>query len=81
MTQEYGRYFGMKTHCLRGGCLTGPHHSGVELHGLLSYLAKTQLSGGVYRVVSDRGKQVRDNYPQPRRGACGRGGRRRTALW
>jgi CDP-paratose 2-epimerase len=61
MTQEYGRYFGMKTHCLRGGCLTGPHHSGVELHGFLSYLVKTQLSGGVYRVFGYKGKQVRDN--------------------
>jgi CDP-paratose 2-epimerase len=61
MTQEYGRYFGMKTHCLRGGCLTGPRHSGVELHGFLSYLVKTQLSGGVYRVFGYKGKQVRDN--------------------
>ena len=61
MTQEYGRYFGMKTHCLRGGCLTGPRHSGVELHGFLSYLVKTQLSGGLYRVFGYKGKQVRDN--------------------
>src|SRR5262245_7950686 len=61
MTQEYGRYFGLKTHCLRGGCLTGPRHSGVELHGFLSYLVKTQLSGGRYRVFGYKGKQVRDN--------------------
>ena len=61
MTQEYGRYFGMKTHCLRGGCLTGPHHSGVELHGFLSYLVKTQLAGRTYRIFGYKGKQVRDN--------------------
>jgi CDP-paratose 2-epimerase len=61
MTQEYGRYFGMKTHCLRAGCLTGPYHSGVELHGFLSYLVKTQLSGQTYRVFGYKGKQVRDN--------------------
>lgn len=60
-TQEYGRYFGMKTHCLRGGCLTGPHHAGVELHGFLSYLVKTQLLGLTYRVFGYKGKQVRDN--------------------
>jgi CDP-paratose 2-epimerase len=61
MTQEYGRYFGMKTHCLRCGCLTGPNHSGVELHGFLSYLVKTQLTGRTYRVFGYKGKQVRDN--------------------
>ena len=61
VTQEYGRYFGMKTHCLRGGCLTGPNHSGVELHGFLSYLVKTQLSGKIYRIHGYKGKQVRDN--------------------
>jgi CDP-paratose 2-epimerase len=61
MTQEYGRYFGMKTHCLRGGCLTGPYHSGVELHGFLSYLIKTQLAGRTYRIFGYKGKQVRDN--------------------
>lgn len=61
MTQEYGRYFGMKTHCLRGGCLTGPHHSGVELHGFLSYLIKTQLFSRTYRIFGYKGKQVRDN--------------------
>lgn len=61
MTQEYGRYFGMKTHCLRGGCLTGPQHAGVELHGFLSFLVKTQLEGKTYRVFGYKGKQVRDN--------------------
>jgi CDP-paratose 2-epimerase len=61
MTQEYGRYFGMMTHCLRGGCLTGPHHSGVELHGFLSYLVKIQLTGRTYRIFGYKGKQVRDN--------------------
>ncbi len=59
--QEYGRYFGMKTCCLRGGCLTGPSHSGVELHGFLSYLVKCNLEGKTYRVFGYKGKQVRDN--------------------
>jgi CDP-paratose 2-epimerase len=61
MVQEYGRYFGMKTCCLRCGCLTGPNHSGVELHGFLSYLVKVQLNGGIYQVHGYKGKQVRDN--------------------
>ena len=61
LTQEYGRYFGMKTHCLRAGCLTGPNHSGVELHGFLSYLVKIQLTGQIYRIFGYKGKQVRDN--------------------
>lgn len=61
MTQEYGKYFGMKTACLRGGCLTGPNHSGVELHGFLSYLIKTQLQGRKYNIFGYKGKQVRDN--------------------
>jgi CDP-paratose 2-epimerase len=61
MTQEYGRYFGMKTHCLRGGCLTGPYHSAVELHGFLSYVVKTQLLGQTYRIFGYKGKQVRDH--------------------
>jgi CDP-paratose 2-epimerase len=61
MTQEYGRYFGMKTHCLRGGCLTGPHHSAVELHGFLSYVVKIQLQGSTYRIYGYKGKQVRDH--------------------
>ena len=61
MTQEYGRYFGMKTCCLRGGCLTGPMHSGVELHGFLSYLLRCNLEGRKYYVYGYKGKQVRDN--------------------
>ena len=61
IVQEYGRYFGMPTCCLRGGCLTGPNHSGVELHGFLSYLVKCNLEGKEYRVFGYKGKQVRDN--------------------
>ncbi|HBY60731.1 MAG TPA: NAD-dependent epimerase [Solibacterales bacterium] len=61
VVQEYGRYFGMPTCCLRGGCLTGPNHSGVELHGFLSYLVKCNLEGRTYRVFGYKGKQVRDN--------------------
>ena len=61
MVQEYGRYFGMKTCCLRGGCLTGPNHSGVELHGFLSYLIRCNVEGRLYRVFGYKGKQVRDN--------------------
>jgi CDP-paratose 2-epimerase len=61
MVQEYGRYFGMPTCCLRAGCLTGPHHSGVELHGFLSYLVKCNLEQREYRVLGYKGKQVRDN--------------------
>ncbi|BCA54121.1 NAD-dependent epimerase [Nitrospira sp. KM1] len=61
MVQEYGRYFGMMTCCLRGGCLTGPNHSGVELHGFLSYLIKCNVEGKRYSVFGYKGKQVRDN--------------------
>jgi CDP-paratose 2-epimerase len=61
MVQEYGRYFGMSTCCLRGGCLTGPNHSGVELHGFLSYLVKVNLTEGLYTIHGYKGKQVRDN--------------------
>jgi CDP-paratose 2-epimerase len=61
MVQEYGRYFGIPTTCLRGGCLTGPNHSGVELHGFLSYLIKCNLEGKVYNIYGYKGKQVRDN--------------------
>jgi CDP-paratose 2-epimerase len=61
MVQEYGRYFNMPTCCLRGGCLTGPNHSGVELHGFLSYLIKCNLDGREYKVYGYKGKQVRDN--------------------
>ena len=61
MVQEYGRYFNMPTCCLRGGCLTGPNHSGVELHGFLSYLLKCNTEGRTYTVYGYKGKQVRDN--------------------
>jgi CDP-paratose 2-epimerase len=59
--QEYGRYFGLRTCCLRGGCLTGPNHSGVELHGFLSYLVRCNLEGRTYKIFGYKGKQVRDN--------------------
>jgi CDP-paratose 2-epimerase len=81
LVQEYGRYFDMPTCCLRGGCLTGPNHSGVELHGFLSYLVKCNLEAREYSVFGYKGKQVRDNihsedvaqfmyefYQQPRSG-------------
>jgi CDP-paratose 2-epimerase len=61
LVQEYGRYFNMPTCCLRGGCLTGPAHSGVELHGFLSYLVKVNVTGVAYNVYGYKGKQVRDN--------------------
>lgn len=61
MVQEYGRYFGMKTGVFRGGCLTGPRHSGAELHGFLAYLMKCAVTGREYRIFGYRGKQVRDN--------------------
>ena len=61
MVQEYGRYFGMPTCCLRGGCLTGPNHSGVELHGFLSFLVRCNLEQREYRIFGYKGKQVRDN--------------------
>jgi len=61
VAQEYGRYFKMNVGVFRGGCLTGPSHSGVELHGFLSYLVKVALSGGTYSVFGYKGKQVRDN--------------------
>lgn len=61
MVQEYGRYFGMNTCVFRGGCLTGPAHSGVELHGFLSYLVKCVISGKPYKIYGYKGKQVRDN--------------------
>lgn len=60
MTQEYGRYFGLKTGVFRGGCLTGPNHSGVQLHGFLSYLVKVAVEDGEYTVFGYKGKQVRD---------------------
>ncbi|MET0298299.1 MAG: NAD-dependent epimerase/dehydratase family protein [Flavitalea sp.] len=61
MVQEYGRYFNMPTCCLRGGCLTGPNHAGVELHGFLSYLIRCNLEKKEYRIYGYKGKQVRDN--------------------
>jgi len=61
MVQEYGRYFGLKTACFRGGCLTGPGHSGAELHGFLSYLVKCAVTDRPYTVFGYKGKQVRDN--------------------
>lgn len=61
MVQEYGRYFNMPTCCLRGGCLTGPNHSGVELHGFLSYLIKCNVDEKKYNIFGYKGKQVRDN--------------------
>ncbi|HVZ97124.1 MAG TPA: NAD-dependent epimerase/dehydratase family protein [Chitinophagaceae bacterium] len=61
MVQEYGRYFNIPTCCLRGGCLTGPNHSGVELHGFLSYLIRCNLERKEYKIYGYKGKQVRDN--------------------
>jgi CDP-paratose 2-epimerase len=61
LVQEYGRYFGMKTVCFRGGCLTGPSHAGAELHGFLAYLMRCAVTGRSYRVLGYKGKQVRDN--------------------
>ena len=61
LVQEYGRYFGMKTACFRGGCLTGPKHSGTMLHGFLSYLMKCAITGEHYTIYGYKGKQVRDN--------------------
>lgn len=61
LVQEYGRYFGMKTGVFRGGCLTGPMHSGAELHGFLSYLVKCVITGIEYNIFGYKGKQVRDN--------------------
>lgn len=82
LVQEYGRYFGLRTVCFRGGCLTGPGHSGAELHGFLSYLMKCIVTGRPYTVYGYKGKQVRDNihshdlvsafwefYTNPRAGA------------
>lgn len=61
MVQEYGRYFGMKTAVFRGGCLTGPNHSGAALHGFLAYLMKCAITGNHYTIFGYKGKQVRDN--------------------
>ena len=82
LVQEYGRYFGMPTACLRGGCLTGPNHSGAEQHGFLAYMARCIKEDRTYRIYGYKGKQVRDNihsfdvcafflafYEKPGRGA------------
>jgi CDP-paratose 2-epimerase len=82
LVQEYGRYFGLKTACFRGGCLTGPNHSGTQLHGFLAYLMKCAIQAQPYTVHGYKGKQVRDNihsydlvnmfwhfYQNPRSGA------------
>ena len=61
LVQEYGRYFGLRTTCFRGGCLTGPNHSGTQLHGFLAYLMKCAVTGAPYTVFGYKGKQVRDN--------------------
>jgi CDP-paratose 2-epimerase len=61
LVQEYGRYFGMKTACFRGGCLTGPNHSGTQLHGFLAYLMKCTVTGSPYTIFGYKRKQVRDN--------------------
>ncbi len=61
LVQEYGKYFGMNTGVFRGGCLTGPNHSGAQLHGFLSYLMKCAITGDHYTIFGYRGKQVRDN--------------------
>jgi len=61
LVQEYGRYFGLRTVCFRGGCLTGPNHAGAMLHGFLSYLMRCTITGEPYTVFGYGGKQVRDN--------------------
>jgi CDP-paratose 2-epimerase len=61
LVQEYGRYFGLHTVCFRGGCLTGPNHSGAQLHGFLSYLMRCAMTNTSYRVFGYQAKQVRDN--------------------
>ena len=83
LVQEYGRYFGLKTAAFRGGCLTGPSHSGAELHGFLAYLVKCAVEGRTYTIFGYKGKQVRDNihshdfvsalwhcFENPRPGEC-----------
>jgi CDP-paratose 2-epimerase len=61
LVQEYGRYFGLRTACFRGGCLTGPNHAGTQLHGFLAYLVRCNITGTRYSVFGYKGKQVRDN--------------------
>src|SRR5258708_3251975 len=94
LVQEYGRYFGMKTGIFRGGCLTGPNHSGAKLHGFLSYLMKCAITGDQYTVFGYNGKQVRDNihsydlvnmfwefYKNPRAGEVYNVGAGRHSIW
>ena len=73
MVQEYGRYFGMQTCCLRGGCLTGPNHSGVELHGFLSYLVRCNIEGRTLPDLRLQGQAGPRQHPLPRRRALHRG--------
>lgn len=61
LVQEYGKYFNMKTVSFRGGCLTGPSHSGAQLHGFLAYLMKCMLTSEPYTIFGYKGKQVKDN--------------------
>ncbi len=61
IVQEYGKNIGLKTVCFRGGCITGPNHSGANLHGFLSFLVKESLSKKKYNLIGYKGKQVRDN--------------------
>ena len=61
IVQEYGKNVGLKTVCFRGGCITGPNHSGAKLHGFLSYLVKLSLTKKKYSLIGYKGKQVRDN--------------------
>jgi len=61
IVQEYGKNIGLKTVCFRGGCITGPNHSGASLHGFLSYLVKSSLNNKKYNIIGYKGKQVRDN--------------------
>jgi len=86
LTQEYGRYFGIRTVSLRCGCLTGPNHSGVESHGFLSYLVKTHVQGRTYRVYGFQGKQVRTTciamtLPAPPRVSLRRRSAARCTTW
>ena len=81
VAQEYGRYFGMKVGIFRGGCLTGPSHSGVELHGFLSYLVKVAISErDIFRIRLQRKTSPRQ-YSQPRCGDGYRGIRCQSAVW
>jgi CDP-paratose 2-epimerase len=80
LTQEYGRYFGMRTACFRGGCLTGPNHSGTQLHGFLAYLMKCAATGIPYTIFGYKRKQVRDNIHSHDLNPCLRRVLRESAL-